>query len=519
MSGGGGGGGTQVLRPEPWVGDIDVSYGNRDRNILGLYGQVQDFYRSRPQQTYGGPRVVQPTQFENQLFRTIAGQTPQIGHQGNYALQRARQIAGTRIGDQGGYAAALEGIPELLGGNFGIGNIGNWQGTVAQQGTGQINPFLGALAQEAQNRAFRGYDRALAASEGTGAQQISQALGGFGRAAEGALGGFDRAAARARGEYQRATQAGLGGINEALATANRDFTEQVLPSIRGAASGVGGYGGSRHGIAEGLAARGQIESLNRAIGRTGEGFGLGAAQLGENLGLGAGQVGQGLALSAGGIGEQLLGSAQERQRQAYLSGQQAAESAAGLLPQLYSPAFESAQSRALQAAGLGLQGGVAGADVGLRNKQLDIGALTNLGQLGNQRLAATGNIALGGLEATPIGSRLIQNAAGLYGLGGELQRGIQQQNLDAQRARFYEPYQNRLRHLQNYVNLMSASRPPVAGAGTPVPVGTSPIGSALGGALGGAGTGALLGSVVPGLGTGIGALGGGLLGGLAGLFS
>lgn len=496
MSGGGGGGGTQVLKPEPWIGDQRVSFGDPSTGLAGLYGAAGQLYKRGPAPVYQGKRVAGLSPYDQRAIGSIGFSDPYMQHAWTEALAQAKKIGRTPITDQGAYSTAIGGIPQYLGGDFGLTNTGDWQNTVYQQGRGDINPYLGQLAGAIQNQAFSDYDRALLASQGAGAQGINQALGGFNRAAEGAL-----------GSYQRAVQPTLSNLQDQLSTANRDFTEQVLPQIRGAASGAGGYGGSRQGIAEGIASRGQIESLNRAIGRAGEGFGLAA-----------GQLGQGLALGAGDLGQQLLGSAQERQRQAYLGGQQAAEAAAGQLANLYGGAFENAQGRALQAAGIGLQGDIANQNILQQNKQTDINALTNLGQLGNQRFGTSGNIALGGLQGLSIAPQIAAQKAGLLGQAGQLQRGIQQAQLDAARQKFNEPYLNRLNQVQNYITQMSASRPPIPGTPTVIPSGTSQVGSFLGGGLSGAGTGALIGSMVPGIGTLAGTIGGGLIGGLGGLF-
>jgi hypothetical protein len=45
-------------------------------------------------------------------------------------------------------------------------------------------------------------------------------------------------------------------IRAAMTPLEQNFNENVLPGIRGAAVGAGGYGGSREGIAEGIASRG-----------------------------------------------------------------------------------------------------------------------------------------------------------------------------------------------------------------------------------------------------------------------
>lgn len=56
------------------------------------------------------------------------------------------------------------------------------------------------------------------------------------------------------------------GANERMV--NRNLTENMLPSIRGGALNAGAVGGSRQGIAEGLAMRGSTEALANANAQT-----------------------------------------------------------------------------------------------------------------------------------------------------------------------------------------------------------------------------------------------------------
>lgn len=66
----------------------------------------------------------------------------------------------------------------------------------------------------------------------------------------------------------------------------QSLTESILPSIRGEAVGAGGYGGSRQGIAEGIAGRGALQSIGDLMAKIFSGAygqGLGALQQGISL--------------------------------------------------------------------------------------------------------------------------------------------------------------------------------------------------------------------------------------------
>jgi len=53
----------------------------------------------------------------------------------------------------------------------------------------------------------------------------------------------------------------MGSINYALDPIQRNFTQTVLPGIASGAAGVGGFGGSRQGIAEGIASQNEQQQV------------------------------------------------------------------------------------------------------------------------------------------------------------------------------------------------------------------------------------------------------------------
>jgi hypothetical protein len=557
---GSGGGGTKVVQPKPWVGDMAVATGGGlpwapDTQYPGIWGEATKLYKQgTPQYPYHIRPVADIQAGEKKFLDYVYSAAPQIEQAGQTGLGQAlnfasrtspqgqqmvsgamgnlgsiaRQPAFGGMGNYGGWRGTLDDMARgTMDPNAGehayIGNIGDWRGTVGQQSTGEINPYINPWVLAAQNQAFRGANRAAGLTQDT-----------FNLGARTATDAFDRAQLGALGTYQRATQPVLSDLQDTLSTYNRDFQEQVLPAIRSQASGVGGYGGSRQGIAEGIASRGHAEQMDRAIGRIGQGFGLGAGQLGEGLGLGASQLGSNLGLGA-----------RQGAMDVYRLGSQAAEQAGDIGAGMYGSAFENAQGRALQAAGLGAnmsqaqagfdQRGIdnarmayeadmarrmssaqMGIDAGRINEMLRQQGIVNMGNinlgmgnLGRGLMSDANQVAIAGMNAIPGMAGIMQAPMGMYGSAGQFERGLDQARIDAQIAKHYYPYESQWNHLGNYGQAINMFRPG-AQPQQVIQSGRSPLGSMIGGGMTGAGLGLAANAGMPwtiGLGA-AGALGG-----------
>lgn len=108
-----------------------------------------------------------------------------------------------------------------------------------------------------------------------------------------------------QGALQRGADQARWAYGNLLQDQAQQFNNQIMPAIRGGAIAAGGYGGSRQGIAEGIAARAQSQQANRAA--TQLGMDLNSAMIGGQSG--AFQQGQQL-------GANLLGNLSGQQYQA-----------------------------------------------------------------------------------------------------------------------------------------------------------------------------------------------------------
>ena len=252
--------------------------------------------------------------------------------------------------------------------------------------------------------------------------------------------------------------------NADLATQN--FQRNVLPSIQSGAALAGGYGGSRQGIAEGVA----MSDLNNQI------------------------------LQAN---NQLFGNAYEQaaQRQAAMTGQLSGQSLQASLANASNQLASQQQANdwELGNRNIAAQESQAAASASNALNSYNLG----MARLGFDQQQATIANALTGAGLLQSGSQVpLSNLQGIYNVGTTFQ-GEQQNQLNA-------PLQN----LQQY----SSNLLPWSGLGA-TQVNTQPGGggNAVGGAMGVALMGAQVGSMVPVLGTGYGALAGAALGLLGGM--
>lgn len=248
--------------------------------------------------------------------------------------------------------------------------------------------------------------------------------------------------------------------------ATQNFQRNVLPSIQAGAALAGGYGGSRQGIAEGLA----MSDLNN--------------QILQNQ-------------------NQLYGTAYENaaQRQAAMTGQLSAQNLAASQANAANSLAGQQQANdwVLGNRGIAAQESAAAASSANALNSYNLG----MARLGFDQQQATIANALTGAGLLQSGSQIpLSNLQGLYNVGTTFQTD-QQNQLNA-------PMQN----LQQY----SQALLPWSGLGA-TQISTAPGGGSnpVGGAMGGALMGAQLGSMVPVVGTGYGALAGAALGLLGGM--
>lgn len=408
MSGGGSGGGssTTVQKADPWSGVQPY--------LLDAYGQLSGLYQ--PGQG--------PAYYPNQTVATPSNQ-------------------------------------ENMGQNATLGNLGNMQG-LADQGASNVTDLSNAAG-----RALGWGEQSMASSGssiGGLAGQTANGAGVAGSAMNQLLGAGGQAAAGTGGQINAMNQLAAAGdpstnpyFQQALQSAIRPVTEQyqeqVIPGIRQGAQDAGQMGGSRQGVAEGIAARG----YQNTVGDISANMGNAAYAQGLNALQASGQLGQGLTNQ----GLSALGSAGS------LGANQAA--LAGNL-------YQGINNNALSLYGSGMAG---------------LGAASQLvpGQIQSQALP--GQIQQGiGQQQTADQQALINSDMARYNYN---------QNL---------PYSM----ISDYLQLLNGAQ---GGQTTANQQQTGGGSSRLTGALGGAATGAAIGSVVPGIGTAIGAGVGGLYGLLA----
>lgn len=398
MGGGSGGGGnsTTVQKADPWEGVQPY--------LIDAYYQASKLYQ--PGQ---GPQYYPGS--------TVAGNDP------NIAWGQSDLIGALGGINNAGYNALNASNSMYGGANAALGAGSNYYGL----GAAGMSNAAGAAQNAAQNYQYLGAN-------------------GMSNAASNAVGGLDIARQSAQGLNAAANPANNPYFQSALSSAIRpvtqQFNEQVLPGIKGAAQDAGQFGGSRQGIAEGLASRSYMDTVG---------------DISSNMGNAA--YAQGL----------------QAQAQAGQLGAQLGNTAAGLYSGLGSLGANLGNTAAGLYSGLGSLG-----------SNLYQSGLTGLGQ--NQALAGSvqGALQSGGNLITGIGQQRTAD---------------QQAQLDAQVNRYN--YQQNLPYtmVQDYLAALNGAQ---GGMTTSQQSGGS-SGNRLTGALGGAATGAALGSAFPVVGTGIGA--------------
>lgn len=263
---------------------------------------------------------VQP--FMTQGYQELAGLygTPSFDRKGNladwqYNGQGPQYYPGQTIVNPNGL--------ENYGQELQLGNLGaaNWISSMSNAG-------LQSLFQ-APGQTNRGLDYAKGGAENL----LGYATGGTARGGEfGALGAMQdlmKAGDPSTNPYFQSAMA------SAMRPVTEQFQEQVLPSIRRGAVGAGQAGGSRQGIAEGIAARGYTDTMGDIAANMGnQAYGQGLQALQAAGGIGQGLLGMGLnaAGTASGLGQGI-----------YDSGLTAAGRGAALAPQVQGMNFVPGQ--------------------------------------------------------------------------------------------------------------------------------------------------------------------------------
>lgn len=262
MSGGGGSKSTtQTTKTEPWGGvqdDLRQAY-NQTAYLYGdptfnKKGEITAMSMGQGPQYYPGQTIVNPNGLEN------IGQEMQLGNMGT-----ANWLSGMAGG-------GLQGM---------LGSLGQTQGGLgaAYQGMGDLQGFAGG-----------------------------------GVIGEGGHVGMDAARQLLSAGDPSSNQYFQSALSSAMRPVTEQFQEQVLPGIRRGAVGAGQAGGSRQGIAEGLASRGYMDTMGDIASNMGNqayAQGLQAMQAGGSLASGLLGQGLGAAGQAAQLGQGLYGQGLE----------------------------------------------------------------------------------------------------------------------------------------------------------------------------------------------------------------
>lgn len=432
----------------------------------------------------------------------LAGQAAGYGQQG---LDQA-------FANLGGYGqqGLQTGLEDYYAGGDQLGQFGQ----AGAQGLGQLGDLYGQLGNVAGTMGSTGRDATWSGlgSLGAGVGGISTGTAGAQQGMQHLLGAGDVL----NNPYLQ------GAMDAAIRPVTEQFTEQVLPGIKSAAMGAGQMGGSRQGIAEGIASRGYMDTIadmTAQMGSQAYGQGLNAVQAGAGIGQGllssglgaAGQmanIGQGLQ----GLGLQGMGMQQGIGNALAGYGLNAGQSLAQLGQGMYGMGLDSMSQLGQLGQGMfntagGLQSGLF--QGGLDLSQLGAGTTAQAGQLG-QGLWDTGLTGAGrGLALTGALQQALAYPGQLTEQIGQQWTSDAQAQIDSDMARWNYNQQLPYTQMADYLSLLAGApggqtyQSATQGGG-----GSNRLMSGLGGAATGYG---LAGALFPGFGW-AGALGGGLLG-------
>lgn len=233
-----------------------------------------------------------------------------IGAVGSYASsknnQKAAQAGSNQSGTQTGTqdtttSTALDPrIAQLLGLNGGgiLGGLGGLLNNGGSSLAGQSNSFLNSNAGQILSNGKAGTDVLMSgqfnapAIQGAQVQAPSQNGINLSPTFQSLLGGGDTSALTKSLQAGNALAGAQFKSNQESLTDN--LQRNIMPGIRGGAIAAGQYGGSRQGIAEGLA----VSDLTKQLNNSNTQFGLGATAANSSALAGAYENGQNRALSA-----------------------------------------------------------------------------------------------------------------------------------------------------------------------------------------------------------------------------
>lgn len=296
-----------------------------------------------------------------------------IGAVGSYASSKNNKKAAEAGSNQSGTQTGTQDITststldpriaQLLGMNGGgvLGSLGGFLNNGGNSLAPQANSFLNSNAGQILNNGKAGTDLLMSSQYNAPAIQGAQVRApgqnniDLTSSFQSLLGGGDTSA------LMNSLQAGnaLAGAqfqqNQQSMTDN--LQRNVLPGIRGGAIAAGQYGGSRHGIAEGLALSDMTKQLNNSNTQ----FGLGATAASSSALAGAYENGQNRALSAAqGLSGQQYG----------VASQDAAARQAADNTNVQALLATRGQNSSNLASGIGLQQGLLGSAANLGNADL-----------------------------------------------------------------------------------------------------------------------------------------------------
>lgn len=286
---GGGGSTSDVVATGPW--------GNQVPYINQLFDQASQLYQQGPPQYYPG-----------QL-------TPGV----NPTLQGSWDSANQQVNANAGVNNAVQGSLIGTANSAGSNPVNQVAGQVAPQIAGGISSLIGGQNAALQTgQAVQG--NVTGAIQGSGAPTQQNQFGQVDPTT--ALG----QALNSNGINPYTSQI----VDAALRSSNDQFNQNILPGIRTEAGGANQTGGTRQGIAEGIAAKGLQQQQGDIISRLyGQAFDTGSADRNAALGLvsqgqqanqNAALTGRGQALQGAQIGAGLLTQGSDLGQQATSTG-------------------------------------------------------------------------------------------------------------------------------------------------------------------------------------------------------
>lgn len=284
MSKGGGGGTQTVQKSDPWSGVQPYLTGTGGTTTRTLREGVQPIYGTGPASTAD---LSPAEQFRASFTQSRLG--PEAGGAQQLINPPSDYVTTTTGGTPGIFPEAGRLYSQALGQGY-IGQTPEQTGITrdisAELRQAATDPSGYAGVWGAGREALAGrYDPKLGAVRDVAKGDVDLTAA---RAAQGVLDPTQQLQQILSGQVdttgldalqQAAANRAMVGYGDALTDAQRMFTEQMTPAIRGGAQVAGQYGGTRQGIAEGIASRGIGEQLARSA----RDLGLGSMDIGTQL--------------------------------------------------------------------------------------------------------------------------------------------------------------------------------------------------------------------------------------------